>query len=108
MPPSIRATGTGGTGGNGMLGGNGGNGNGGTAQLLATGFAVGPTDIRINSTANGGDGGFGTVGDRGDGGNAAGGTARAEAAGSGATISVSQSNFVTGADRKSTRLNSSH
>src|SRR3546814_17581649 len=78
-----------------MLGGNGGNGNGGTAQLLATGFAVGPTDIRINSTANDGDGGFGNFGDRGDCGHAHGCTDRAQPPGSGQKNRAPQSNFVT-------------
>src|SRR3546814_13535814 len=46
IPPYIHATGTGGTGGNGLPGGNGSNGTGRTAQLLPTGFALGPTRLR--------------------------------------------------------------
>ncbi len=90
------AAGVGGGGGTHNVGGTGGDGFGGVAQSIVTGFAAGELAVTIDSTGTGGDGGNANDGDGGDGGNGTGGTSRMQADGAGASLTVLETNFLTG------------
>lgn len=90
------ALGTGGAGGDHNVGGTGGDGFGGIAQAIVTGFDAGELAVTVDSTGTGGDGANGSDGTGGNGGTGQGGTSRMLADGAGASLTVLETNFITG------------
>jgi hypothetical protein len=90
------AAGSGGAGGAHNVGGDGGDGVGGAAQAIVAGFAAGALALTVDSTGTGGNGADGNDGAGGSGGNGTGGTSRISAGGAGTTLTVVESNLVSG------------